>query len=295
MNLKREKDSVLKLIADSGSTKTDWCVATGDKLLLRLPTQGINPFHQTEDEILSIINKELLPELEKGLGKQGLGMSDIASVNFYGAGCRGKAINAMQAMFSQILPHAGKIIVGSDLLAAAHAVCGNSEGIACILGTGANSCLFDSKDIVANVSPLGYILGDEGSGAVLGKLFINGMFKGNIPNIIKEEFLQTTKQTLDDVISKVYRQPMANRYLASLSPFIHAHLDCPEVEQLVVDNFKNFFRLNINHYNRHDLCIGAVGSVAFYYKEQLAEAASHSGYNLGKIIKNPMDELLKND
>lgn len=294
MNLKGQKNSALRLIVDSGSTKTDWCVTAGGKLLLRLPTQGINPFHQTEDEILGIVNNELLPCLGTSLGREGSRVEDIMSVNFYGAGCRGEAISKVQSILSQTFPHTDNIIVGSDLLAAAHAVCGKSEGIACILGTGANSCLFDGTDIIANVSPLGYILGDEGSGAVLGKLFINGIFKGNIPNAVKEEFLQTTCQTPDDIIRKVYREPMANRYLASLSPFIHSHLNCPEVAQLVTGNFEDFFRLNVDHYKRHDLRVGAVGSVAYYYKEQFAEAARRSGYTVGKIVKNPMDELLKN-
>ena len=177
-------------------------------------------------------------------------------------------------------------------MAAAHAVCGTEEGIACILGTGANSCLYDGVKIVRNVSPLGYILGDEGSGAVLGKLFINALFKGDMPENLRTEFLELSGFTLDDIIRRVYREPMANRWLASLSPFIHSHLDSRQVNDLVVANFVDFFKKNVDHYSRKDLPVGAVGSVAYYYKEQLEEAAMRCGYRLGRIVKNPMDILM---
>lgn len=284
----------LRMIVDSGSTKTDWLVGCEDgQFVCRCSTQGINPFHQSESDIAGIVERELMPQLSAELAKAGLDQHQIGSIRFYGAGCRGEAIGQLHNVLTLRFPSASEILVGSDLLAAAHAVCGDSEGIACILGTGANSGLYDGREIVSNVSPLGYILGDEGSGAVLGKLFVNGMFKGDIPAEVREEFLATTGQSLDDIIRRVYREPMANRYLASLSPFIHAHLECKEFSELVVRNFMDFFRLNVDHYGRNDLPVGAVGSVAFYYKDQLAEAAHRCGYTLGKIMAKPFESVFR--
>lgn len=283
------KAASIGLVVDSGSTKTDWCVCVDGKQVCRCTTQGINPFHQTDSTIYNIIGEELKPKLRAAFTSLSIGEPSVRSIRFYGAGCRGAAIDNLKGILRSAFAEATDVEVGSDLLAAAHAVCGSDEGIACILGTGANSCLYDGEKIVANVSPLGYILGDEGSGAVLGKLFVNGLFKGDVPATLRDEFLETTGQTLDDIIRRVYREPMANRYLASISPFIHSHIDCKEVRDIVVSNFMNFFRLNVDHYERKDLAIGAVGSVAFYYRDELTEAAQLCGYKMGKIIKSPFE------
>ena len=169
---------------------------------------------------------------------------------------------------------------------------GCDEGIACILGTGANSCVYDGNEITANVPPLGYILGDEGSGAVLGRMFINALFKCGLSAELRDEFLCETGLTLADIINKVYREPMANRFLASTSLFIHNHLDNNDLRTLVVDNFKAFFRRNVSLYGRRDLPVGAVGSIAFYYKTELLEAARSEGFEVVKVIKSPMDGLV---
>lgn len=292
MNVQETNYGSLTMIVDSGSTKTDWCVCCNGKKVARYATQGINPFHQSEETIRNIIGEELVANMRGDSRFQPSLPARIKKIRFYGAGCRGKAIDDIRSILTAQFPSAGDIIVGSDLLAAAHAVCGGGEGIACILGTGANSGLFDGMDIIENVSPLGYVLGDEGSGAVLGKLFVNGLFKGNVPTPIKDEFLIATGQTLDDIIRRVYREPMANRYLASLSPFIHEHIDCREIEEIVVHNFIDFFRLNVDHYKRKDLPVGAVGSIAFYYEKQFKEAARSCGYTVGKIVKSPIDALM---
>ena len=278
----------LVLVADSGSTKTDWCLFSDGKTIVRFSTQGINPFHQGEDTIRDIVGKELHAAIDGAVGL----LSQVSSIRFYGAGSRGEAADCLRSILLEAFPGCSDVFVGSDLMAAAHAVCGTEEGIACILGTGANSCLYDGVKIVRNVSPLGYILGDEGSGAVLGKLFINALFKGDMPENLRTEFLEHTGITLDDIVRRVYREPMANRWLASLSPFIHSHLDSRQVNDLVVANFVDFFKKNVDHYCRKDLPVGAVGSVAYYYKEQLEEAAMRCGYRLGRIVKNPMDILM---
>ena len=199
----------------------------------------------------------------------------------------------MEMLLRKLFVNAVKVEVCSDVLGAARALFGGREGIACILGTGANSCLYDGRRITANVPPLGYILGDEGSGAVLGRLFINALFKGGLPAAMRDEFLKETGLTLADIINKVYREPLANRFLASTSAFIHNHLYNSRLRSLVVDNFRSFFKRNVNLYGRRDLPVGAVGSIAFYYKSELLEAAEAEGYTVGKVIKSPMEGLVK--
>lgn len=272
----------MKLIADSGSTKTDWCVFdTDNDTVVRCSTQGINPFHMTEDAILDILRNELLPQIKTLC-------SSIKSIEFYGAGCTIAKITVMEALLTEIFPSAENVIVGSDMLGAAKALLGNNEGIACILGTGANSCLYDGEKIVSNVSPMGYILGDEGSGAVLGKTFINELYKGGHSDFIYV-FEKETGLTQADIIQKVYREPLPNRFLASLSKFIGAHItDEQWIEDMVLNCFRDFFKKNVRHYNRKDLSVSFVGSVAYYYKAQLEKAAEMEGYKIGKILKSPL-------
>ena len=204
------------LIADSGSTKTDWIVYTGNNGNSRVvSTQGINPFHQSDIEIELILRNEVLPLLASILDNVETA-NLIKYVAFYGAGCTESVLSKMQGCLSGIFAEAN-IEVAGDLLGAARALCGNKPGIACILGTGSNSCFYDGEKIVENVPPLGYILGDEGSGAALGKLFINGIFKGDLPTHIRELYLNEENITYAEIIEKVYRKPLANRFLASTS------------------------------------------------------------------------------
>lgn len=274
----------MKLIADSGSTKTDWCFVDGRSVVRRVAGQGINPYQQSVGEIERVVAEELLRD--GGLAAQ------VGVVEFYGAGCRDDKIPVLEALFRRLFANAATVEVCSDMLGAARALFGSGEGIACILGTGANSCVYDGARITANVPPLGYILGDEGSGAVLGRLFVNAMFKGGLPERLRDEFLAESGLTLADIINKVYREPLANRFLAGMSPFIRAHLADKGVENLVVDNFRRFFRRNVSLYRRPDLPVSAVGSIAFYYEEQLRQAARLEGYEVVKVIKQPMDELV---
>lgn len=272
------------LIADSGSTKTDWAVVDDGRMVTSMATQGINPFHQDTDNISAVIETELLPK-----------MGDIypEEIYFYGSGCREDKVEMMCSILGKAFPHCTRIEAQGDLLAAARAVCGANEGIACIMGTGANSCLYDGKRVVENTPPLGYILGDEGSGAVLGKLFVNALFKGQLPESLKDEWLSETGLSINIIINKVYREPLANRFLASTSKFIRQHLEVKQLEEMVVDNFREHFRRNVNRYGRKDLHVGAIGSVAYYYREQLEKAAMAEGYSLGKVMRSPMDGLMR--
>ena len=272
------------LIADSGSTKTDWCVAKDGFTVKRFTTQGINPYHQDERRINGIVLDELLPQT---------GEYKIKKIVFYGSGCREETIPAMKTILHSAFNNNIEVEIYSDLLGAARAICGHEEGIACILGTGSNSCLYDGKKIVGNIPPLGYILGDEGSGATLGKIFINEIFKNSRMYDLKKEFLQVLKMTEGDIIDRVYRQPMANRFLASLAPFIHSHIERHEVNEIVTENFRQFLLKNVKRYHRDDLQVSFIGSIAWHFKSQLLQSALEENGYVGSVEKSPMDGLLR--
>ena len=275
----------MRLIADSGSTKTDWLLTEGS-VLSAWKTQGINPCHQQPATIRHILQTELLPFL-KGKTTPELRLS------FYGSGCTAGLVPGMTALLADVfhLPD-GQIEVAGDLLAAARAICGHEEGIACILGTGANSCVYDGQNIVNNTPPLGYILGDEGSGAVLGKRFLNGIFKGSLPPFVRDLYLKETEQSYEDIIHRVYSEPLANRYLASVALFIGRHQDEKCLQQLVKDNFSDFIRRNIQPYKQR-LPIGFVGSIAHAFSPLLIEVCHESGYEVSRIEKRPIEGLLQ--
>ena len=192
------------LIADSGSTKTDWSVIQQGKLTRSIKTKGMNPYFQSEEEIGKEISEVLLPQL---------GNSALEAIYFYGAGC---TVDKVEVVRNVIIQHTNvtRVEVNTDLLAAARSVCGRKAGIACILGTGSNACFYDGKNIVDNVSPLGFILGDEGSGAVLGKRLVGDLLKGMMGQELKDKFLKQYNLTPGDIIERVYRQPFPNRFLA---------------------------------------------------------------------------------
>ena len=270
----------MKLIADSGSTKTSWAVVD-DKETKIIGTAGINPAVQSEDTIMCTLH-EMVSILTDG----------PREIYFYGAGCCGKASLLMEQCLRQAFPDAETICVESDLLGAARALFGGEEGIACILGTGSNSCLYDGKVITANVPPLGYILGDEGSGASLGKMFFNALFKGDLPEELKNMYLEETNQTYDDVIRRVYREQNANRYLASTSLFLANHLDLRQLVDIVEQNFEQFFVKNVRKYGRSDLPVAAVGSIASAYSDIFNKVAARHGYQVTRVIKEPIDALV---
>ena len=292
------------LIADSGGTKTDWTLLfspypTRWDVVSTFQTQGINPIHQTPDVIRQILGQEMMQQLSSfsraamiNAGALELPSLSQVEVFFYGSGCTPVQAPVMKQLLSQFF-QAEKISVKSDLMAAARALCQHEPGIACILGTGANSCLYDGNDIVRNTPALGYILGDEGSGAVLGRLFMNAIFKNSAFADVREAYLAETKLTQADIINRVYREPLANRFLASTSLYIYEHLDNPLLRDLVVENFRQFFRVNIVPYQHQDLPVHFVGSMAYQYQELLSLAAGQEGFHIGQVIKSPMEGLIK--
>jgi N-acetylglucosamine kinase-like BadF-type ATPase len=182
--------------------------------------------------------------------------------------------------------------VYTDLLAAARGVCGHNPGIACIMGTGSNSCFYDGQHIVHNVSPLGYILGDEGGGAVLGKLLVGDLLKGMMSEELKDKFLKQFNLTPAQIIDRVYRQPFPNRFLAGLSPFLAENIHEPEIYTLVLNSFKSFIVRNVMKYDYYTWPVHFIGSIAYYYKEILAEAASETGIRMGMVSKSPLQGLV---
>ena len=278
------------LIADSGSTKTDWCLCMDNSSEIIIQTQGINPYHQTEEAIELVLAEELLPHLHSNVKSNS---EDNPRVIFYGAGCANEAAcNRVGAAIRKVLS-VNDIGIYSDLLGAARALCGHEEGIACVLGTGSNSCLYDGKEIIANVPPLGYILGDEGSSAVLGRRLVGDCLKNQLPESVRNEFLSEYGLTQELILERVYRQPLANRFLASLTPFLSKHREVPEVHTLLVESFVDFFVRNVKQYRRPWLPIHFVGSIANVFKAELKEAAESLGMELGCILKSPMEGLVK--
>lgn len=272
------------LIADSGSTKTDWCVVENGEIIQRVFTKGMNPFFQTEEEMKTEIAEQLRPQLPEG--------KDLEAVYFYGAGCTPEKIPQVHSAITAELTVKGEVEVCSDMVGAARGLCGHEPGIACILGTGSNSCYYDGQNITANVSPLGFILGDEGSGAVLGKLMVGSLLKNQMTPGLKEKFLEEFQLTPADIIDRVYRKPFPNRFLASLSPFLARNLEDATVHALVLEGFKAFFERNVKQYDYQSCPVHLIGSVAFYYRNVLAEAAEATGVTLGTIEQSPMAGLI---
>lgn len=273
------------LLADSGSTKTDWGLVENGKLVKRLRTSGMNPFQMSEEAITEEIKTHLVPELPGTV---------LDEVHFYGAGCTKEKQPIVERALRVNLTINGECEVASDMLGAARGICGHKPGIACILGTGSNSCSYDGKNLVKNVSPLGFILGDEGSGAVLGKLLVGDVLKNQMPEAITKRFFEKYKLTSAEIIDRVYRQPKPNTFLASFVPFLEENIDEPKIYNLVKESFRSFLRRNVMQYDGwQTLPIGFNGSIAKIYKKPLLEALEEEGMHLGRIIQAPMEAMVE--
>lgn len=274
------------LIADCGSTKIDWCLLNGKEKVAQIFTTGMNALLMTQEEMTQRIADELMPNIAN---------YEVTEIYYYGAGIisdeiKSHVINALKAN----IPSATKIEVDSDLLAAARALCGRKPGIACILGTGSNSCYYDGEKVVDNVSPLGYILGDEGSGAVLGKLLVGDVLKKQLPEHLCEKFLKEYNLDRNKIIDAVYRKPAANRFLAQFAPFLEHNIEEPSIHRIVLHSFIDFFVRNVENYDNYkDLPCNFVGSIALLEKATLLEAAKSQGITVGNIIQDPMEGLIK--
>ncbi len=274
----------MKIVADSGSTKTQWCLIENGEPTKNIFTDGINPFYQTENDIYNSIKLQLVPELNKG---------DITEIFFYGAGCALPDKKEMvENAFGRVFPIAD-IEINNDLLAAARALFGNKPGITCILGTGSNSCLYDGKDIIENISPLGFLLGDEGSGAAIGRRFIADLLKHQYPKELSDKFYEKHDITPDEIMESVYKKPFPNRFLAQFTHFMCEHQHEIHIREIVFHSFLDFFQRNIHQYEYQKYTVACMGSVSLYFEDILKQAATISKIKIGKIIKGPMADLIK--
>ena len=288
------------LIADSGSTKVHWCLVTASGQCSDIFTDGINPLFQTMIAMQNSISNQLLPKIAPLLWA-----GTLTHVFFYGAGCTPKKKIFVQRALEGVFKKA-EVFVASDMLGAARGLLGHNAGVACILGTGSGSCFYDGENIEWCVPSLGYILGDEGSAAVLGKRLVSDLLKNQLDGVqntdrctdrvqtelpsLKERFFEEYQTSMADIIEHVYRQPFPNRFLAKLSRFCADHIDNPHIHALVYDHFVQFIRRNLVQY-KTDQPIGFVGSIAYYYKDILAEAMQAEGLLLGTILQDPIEGL----
>ncbi len=287
------------LLADSGSTKVHWCLVTASGQCSDVFTDGINPLFQTTIAMQNSICNQLLPQIAPLLWA-----GTLTHVFFYGAGCTPEkkvfVQKALEAVFKKAEVH-----VESDMLGAARGLLGRSAGVACILGTGSGSCFYNGGSIEWAVPSLGYILGDEGSAAVLGKRLVGDLLKNQLGDDLKEAFFAEYETSMADIIEKVYRQPFPNRFLAKLSKFCADHLDDKRIQDLVYDHFVLFIRRNlVQYFEKNDQMVndkmindqmvngvGFVGSVAYYYKPILEEAMAAEGLPMGAVLRDPIEGL----
>lgn len=274
------------LIADGGSTKVDWCLADQGKMVKRMATLGANPFFRTEDDMAGEWRDCLLPALAG---------YPVEAVRFYGAGCASDEKSEVVRRALASCFDCPDVRVASDLLGAAIGLCGHRAGIACILGTGSNSCFYDGERITENVPSLGYVLGDEGSGAVLGRLFIGACLKGQLTPGLREEMFDFLGMTTARILDRVYSQPLPNRFLASLCPFIRQHVDDPTVRRLVHGAFTDFLRRNVMQYDYRHHAASFTGSVAHHFEDVLRQAARDCGVTIGTIASSPMEGLVRGE
>lgn len=273
------------LIADAGSTGTQWCAVSSDGTRRYFSGGPVNP---------AVFSPEAIGETLRA-ALSDVDTSECGCVAFYGAGCRpGKLSEIVAEQLRQLLPEGCEIAVNSDMLGAARAACGNSAGIACILGTGSNSCLYDGSAIIDAVPSLGYILGDEGSGAYLGRKLINAIYKRQLSKEICHSFEDFTGLNIDGIIERVYRQPQPNTFLASCAPFLAQNIDDDSIRAIVEEAFTDFIEQNIVRYeNSHHYPLNFVGSIACYFNTTLQAVAEKSGYKTGRCIKSPLEGLIE--
>jgi len=274
----------IKLIADSGSSKAEWCLVNGKSKKTFL-TQGLSPYFLSAEQIEYIIEQELVPKL-KGVSPE--------EVYFYGTGCSNpdnvKLVKkAIQRVFSD-----ATIMVDHDLMGAARALCGKEKGIACILGTGSNSCYYNGKKIIKNSPGLGYVLGDEGSGAYLGRKVIQYFLYNTFDPDLADRFKAKFNTNSDEILTAVYKKPLPNRYLASYAVFLAENRGHYMVENIIEDAFNDFFFNHVLKYRESwTTPIHFTGSVAYGFKDVLKDMCSGYELQLGRVLKKPIDGLVK--
>lgn len=273
------------LIADSGSTKTDWVLLNKKKASLHYLTEGYNPYYYGTEKIEVIVGSQLLTQLEDP--------SQVKAIYFYGAGCS-TAINneKVASPLRRFFPQA-HITIEHDLLGAAHALLGRTEGIACILGTGSNTCYFDGQKVVNQVPSLGYIYGDEGSGTYIGHRLIKDYLSGYLPADLEKIFEDENELNKAQVLADSYNNPNPNKFMALFPKFVKRHIDHPYLDEMVDTCFQDFYREQLGRYEKcHDLPVSFVGSIAYEFRPQLERLAERNNFKIGKIIQKPVYGLI---
>ncbi len=274
------------IIADGGSTKTNWCLLNDDNKKIYFNTEGYNPYFVSKEYVVDSLRKNLPEDLQ---------YENITEVNYYGAGVHNEAkASQLREAFEQIFTYS-KVFVGHDLLAAARALLSDKPGFAAILGTGTNSCIYDGKDITHQIDSAAYILGDEGSGCYIGKKLLTDYLRGYMPKAVRESFWNTYKLTPDDINDHVYTKPMANRFCASFSKFVYDCTDNMEyTRNIVKTSFEDFFKNIVSGYPDYQTYeFNCIGSVAYNFRNILEEVAVEYGMKMGRIIRSPIDDLVK--
>lgn len=273
----------MKLIADSGSTKTTWILIENEQLKATVNTAGMNPYFHTSESLDAILTADLLPYVVP---------DHVREIHFYGAGCSTEKNDTLIRESLQSHFHKANIFVYHDILGAARALFANRPGISCILGTGCNCCYYDGQTLLSKVDSLGYLFGDEGAGSYLGKGFMEAYLKKRLPTDLREAFDERYHYTLEDILNALYNRPYPNRFLASFSEFLHPNKSHPFVHNLVKGSFLAFFEAQVKQYDHYrELPVGFVGSIAHYYQDILVEAAAAESIQVEKILKSPVDGL----
>jgi len=272
------------LIADSGSTKTEWREVKEGIAGKSYISSGINPFFISGEEIIRLLGREL----------PSLGNSGVSGIYFYGTGvssaAKAEIVRAALAGFFG----AEKLFIGSDLLGAARSLCMSDPGIACIIGTGSNSCYYDGIKIVSNVSPLGYILGDEGGGAVIGRKLVAGVLKKQLPGIVIENFFKAYPYTPAEILDNVYNMPLPNRFLGQFSRFIADNIHVAELQSIITSSFDEFIVRNVLSYpEARQYPVNFTGSIAYHFRPFLEELLIKHRLKPGIFTLTPMDNLVK--
>ncbi|MBL6449662.1 N-acetylglucosamine kinase [Fulvivirga sp. 29W222] len=270
------------LIADSGASKADWRLIDTDGNIQQFQTLGINPYHQKTETIRNEIMESLKPKISV----------PVHQLFFYGAGCSSESnIQALKSVFEEAFPNA-VVTVDHDLIGAARSLCGYNPGIACILGTGANSCYYDGDNIVSNVPSLGFIMGDEGSGAWLGKKLLGSFIRGELGEELEGKLVKRFDLDRNGILENVYQKPFAARYMAGFSKFIFQNIKHPVLYRLVYQGFELFFEKNVEKYDQfRQLPVHFTGSVAFYYSNILRQVANDRGIAVRNIVESPIAGL----
>lgn len=271
------------ILADSGSTKTQWSIGDGMSWI-DFTTKGFNPYFQSASEIKTQLQTEVLPHLQTIDAQHGI-------LQYYGAGCSEQVqIKKMEVLCSEVL-NLKTVYIQHDLLGAARALCQKQSGIVCILGTGSNSGFYNGREIIENVPSVGYLWGDQGSGAQMGKWLIQDYFDNALPQDIKSKFEQEGNFR-EHLLNQVYSTSLPSRYLASFSHFIARHKSHDYIQHLILRCFDSFFKYQVSQYtNAVNLPIHAVGSIAYYFEAEFKTAALHAGFTTGTILQAPMEGL----